>query len=326
MSSILEGYGSQFFQDQNVFAKDLNAIDYSKTKMFRDYLHSITKVPGVFLTDPAVDTPLKVTTTDGSTFSVNAGTAVDPYGRMIQVPVSPLTASGSLSTSPLYYPTRPDRVNLVTGVVVAGTYYINLEYAMIEADLRSDDAGEQHYTRVYDSYKISVSTTVSSLGITLAKVVLLNDGTIDTDMIGGGYAGKALYDQRVAFEKFEGQFNAVNTTLAAHTVDLAETLEKSIGFLYPANNIAFYTQIPRDATITAFSVFVGGTGTVVAHLWVGLNNASLVELTSTSATNYNFSEVVLSSAYTQNYLIKVSIDGVTGIVDACTAIIKYQRA
>jgi len=326
--SVLEGYGSQFFQDQNVFAKDLNAIDYSKTKMFRDYLKSITKTPGVILTDPLVDTPLKVTTVNGTTFDVTAGVAIDPYGRLLQVPLAPLTASGSLSMSPAYYPAQPARTGLTTGITQAGTYYVNLEYAMIQDDLRSDDAGEQHYTRVYDSYTISVSSSRSTLGLTLATVVLDNAGKITSDTIGGGYGGYSLYDQRVAFEKFEGQFIDVNSTLAAHTADLAETLEKSIGFLYPTAGAVFYTQIPRGVLVTAFSIFTAGAGSVTATLYSGSSYAGLGSVQTTNASNYTFGPVAVignKQRYYQDYLIKVNIDSVTPPVEACTAIIKYTR-
>ena len=124
MTNVLNGYGGQFFPDQNVTAKDLNMIGYSNTKAFRDYLKAFMVNAGVVASNLTTDNSLKVITADGTSFEINAGTVVDAEGRMIKIPSS-TSASGSSGDDPLYRPAQPDRTNLSTGATAAGTYYVN---------------------------------------------------------------------------------------------------------------------------------------------------------------------------------------------------------
>ncbi|KKL45524.1 hypothetical protein LCGC14_2354810, partial [marine sediment metagenome] len=55
MANVLDGYGGQFFSDQNVTAKDLNMIGYSNTKAFRTYLKSFMANAGVVSSDITID-------------------------------------------------------------------------------------------------------------------------------------------------------------------------------------------------------------------------------------------------------------------------------
>ncbi len=117
MANILDGYGSQFFPDQHVLAKDLNMIGYAHTKAFRDYLKAVTKTPGVILSDLNTDTTLLVTTSDGSTFSVNSGMAIDGEGRSINVPL--ITAASGSSPELTDYRARSGSISCTGTILMA---------------------------------------------------------------------------------------------------------------------------------------------------------------------------------------------------------------
>jgi hypothetical protein len=135
------GFKSIFFEDQNVFKNDLNNIEYSKIRLFRDTLAALIEQPGVAIPSLVYDN-LKVS---GSV--VNSGIAIDKYGRIIYVPDSIVT-SGSIYTDPYYHPAWPSKTASGSGD------YINIYYSVQYDISETDDSGTSHYTRAYDSYRI----------------------------------------------------------------------------------------------------------------------------------------------------------------------------
>lgn len=333
MSNILGGYNSQFFPDQGVLARDLNMIGYARTKAFRDYLKAITETPGVVLSNISTDTDLQVTTSDGSTFSVNPGTAIDSEGRVIGVP-SVTTASGSLGDDPKYRPALPSRTSLSTGVTSAGTYYINLEYVPLYGDVRYDDAGDDFNTRVYDSYTISVDSTRTSGGVTLAQVIVDASGSIQEDASETGYFNEstgtyyAIYDNRTAFEIEDGRVGSLETLTTSHEADLNEELEKSVGFLYPQVSHAFSGQIPRNVQVESIKLYCNGSsGTMTLHLFSGSSSnpgeMNLVGIVSTSPkvwTTHN-----LDVPYYTGHTLRFVVASVSATITECTASLVYTR-
>jgi len=335
MSNILDGYGSQFYPDQNVLARDLNLINYSNIKSFRDYLKVITYQPGVILSDVFTDTALQVTT-DGTTFTVNPGSAVDSGGRVIHVPVSPLVESGSISSDPLYYPARPNRTLLTTGVVSAGIYYVNIKYSSFYTDVRYDDGGTAYNKRVYDSYTISVDAVRSAEGITLAQVQCDASGSIIQDSTETGYLDTttgiryALYDDRPMFKIQDGRIGDLVTLTNQHETDLNEEIDKSVGFLYPVLGHAFYSKLSRNATISRLELFcTGASGDVTVQLYSGstadvINNS--LRLIATVSTTPNIWTVhTIDLPYYTGHVLKFIVGGVTGNITECTASLVYTR-
>jgi len=137
------GFRSIFFGDQDVLKNDLNNIEYTKLKLFRDSLAACLEQAGVAIESLAV-TNLKVS---GST--VNPGTAIDKYGRIIYVPIN-TSASGSVSDDPYYHPAWPSRIASGSG------NYVNIYYDTQQDIVETDDSGTSHYTREYDSYRIVI--------------------------------------------------------------------------------------------------------------------------------------------------------------------------
>lgn len=334
MSNILDGYGSQFFPDQNVLAKDLNMIEYANTKAFRDYLKAITKTSGVVLSNTNTDLDLQVTTSDGNTFSVSPGKAIDGEGRVIGVP-SVTTASGSLGDDPKYRPALPDRTSLSTGVTSEGTYYVNLEYVPLYADVRYDDAGTAFNTRVYDSYVISVDSTKTSTGVTLAQIIADAAGVIQEDATSGsGYfnAGTgiyyAIYDERTAFEIEDGRVGNLETLTTNHEADLNESLEKSVGFLYPQVSHAFSGQISRNVQIESIKLYCNGSsGTITLHLFSGSSSdpdeMNLVGIVSTSPKVWTTHD--LDVPYYTGHSLRFVVAAVSATITECTASLVYTR-
>ncbi|MHA1290747.1 MAG: hypothetical protein ACTSPB_25465 [Candidatus Thorarchaeota archaeon] len=333
MADILNGYGSQFFPDQGVLARDLNMIGYAHTKAFRDYLKAVTKVPGVVLSDLDTDTMLQVTTSDGTTFSINSGMAIDGEGRVIKVP-STVTASGSSGDDPKYRPALPSRTSLSTGITSAGTYYVNLEYTPLYGDVRYDDGGDSFNTRVYDSYTISVDSTRTSEGIALAQIIVDASGSIQEDVSETGYfstsTGKyyALYDERVAFEVEDGRIGSLEELTANHETDLNEELEKSVGFLYPQEGHAFSGQISRNARIDRIALCCNGaSGTVTLHLYSGSSAdpdaMNLVGIVSTSPKVWTTHD--LDVPYYAGHTLRFVIASVSATITECTASLVYTR-
>jgi len=329
MANVLDGYGSQFFADQDVLAKDLNMIGYANTKAFRDYLKALTKTPGVLVSDLDTDSSLKVTTTDGSTFSVNSGVAIDSQGRLIRVPQS-VSASGSSGADPKYRPALPARTNLSTGVTTQGIYYVNLKYTPLYADVRYDDAGDSYNTRVYDSYIISVDATRQ--GVTLAQIHCNSSGSILQDTTNTGYLNTntnvyyAIYDDRATFDAHDGRIGDLDTLTSQHTTTLAEELEKSVGFIYPAPGNSFYGRLPRNATIDRLDVFcTGASGGVTVQVYSGSTANSLKLLGIANASPDTWTSHSLNLLYYKNHVIKFEVASVTGNITECTASLIYTR-
>lgn len=333
MSNILDGYSSQFFTDQSVLAKDLNMIGYANTKAFRDYLKATTKTPGVVLSVISTDIDLQITTSDGSTFSVNPGAAIDGEGRVIGVP-SVTSASGSSGDDPKYRPALPDRTSLSTGISSAGTYYVNLEYIPLYADVRYDDVGASFNTRVYDSYIISVDADKTSTGVTLAQMIVDAAGDIQEDTTETGYLNEAtgiryaIYDDRTPFEIADGRIGTLETLTTNHEADLNEELEKSVGFLYPQVSHAFSGQIPRNVQIERINLYCNGSsGTMTLHLFSGSSSdpdeMNLVGIVSTSPkvwTTHN-----LDVPYYSDHTLRFVVADVSATITEATASLVYTR-
>jgi len=330
MSNILDGYGSQFYPDQNVLARDLNSIGFSNIKSFRDYLKAITFQPGVILSEILENASLQVTT-NGTSFDIAPGSAVDGYGRIIHVP-STVTVSGSLSNDPLYYPALPTRTGVLTSVTVAGIYYINIKYTSLYSDVRYDDGGTAHNTRVYDSYVISVDSSKSIDGITLAQVQCNADGTIATDSTGNGYYNSgtgvryAVYDDRPMFEIQDGRIGDLVALTSQHEVDLGEEIDKSVGFLYPILGHAFYGRLPRNASVKRLDLFCTGTsGNVTIQLYSGSAIGSLKLIGTVNTTPDTWTSHGLNLSYYANHILKFTVGDVTGNITECTASLIYTR-
>jgi len=174
------GAESNFFDDQQIFAQDLNNIEYTKIKTIRDTIAACISQPGVAI-DSLAETALQVVYVDNKHFTVNPGTAIDKYGRIIYVP-DDTSASGSIATDPHYHPAWPDRVNIAHGQSpnVVTTYYVNIYYATQQGIQESGSFGN-YYTREYDSYRIAVETALpdaDSGGISLANFQVNSSGEI----------------------------------------------------------------------------------------------------------------------------------------------------
>lgn len=338
MTNVLDGYGGQFFPDQNVTAKDLNMVGYSHTKAFRDYLKAFMANAGVVSSDLTTDNSLKVVTADGTSFEVTAGAAVDFEGRIINVPVS-TSASGSAGDDPLYRPAQPDRANLSTGVTSPGTYYVNLVYTPMYDNAQYDDSGNPFYTRVYDSYTISVGATRTTTGITLASMILDASGSILQDSSGTGYYSTsnstwyAIYDDRTAFQVEDGRVGTIEDLTAIHEIDLTETLEKSVGFLYPQSGHTFSATIPRNATIEKFTVMCqGSSGGVTVHLYSGssaeISQQNLIaNVATTPPTAYfdGWTSQTLNLVYYEGHTLRIKIASAGASITECTVSIVYSR-
>ncbi len=338
MANILNGYGGQFFSDQNVTAKDLNMIGYSNTKAFRDYLKAFMLNTGVVSSDLTADDSLKVVTTDGTSFGVNAGTAVDGDGSIINIPLS-TGISGSVGDDPLYRPALPDRTNLSTGVTSPGTYYVNLVYTPLYDSVQYDDSGNAFNTRVYDSYTISVDVTRTIRGITLASMILDASGSILQDSSGTGYFSTSnskwysIYDDRPVFEVEDGRIGTLEDLSAVQEIDLEESLEKSVGFLYPQEGHTFSARIPRNATIESFSVLCqGSSGGITVHLYSGSSaNVSQQNLIANVATTPptsvfdGWTSQNLNLIYYAGHTLRIVVASAGASITECTVSIIYTR-
>ncbi|KKM82714.1 hypothetical protein LCGC14_1316730 [marine sediment metagenome] len=338
MANVLNGYGGQFFPDQNVTAKDLNMIGYSNTKAFRDYLKAFMANAGVVSSDLTTDNSLKVVTADGTSFEVNAGAAVDSEGRIMNVPSS-TTASGSAGDDPLYRPAQPSRTNLSTGITSPGTYYVNLVYTPMYDSVQYDDSGNSFNTRVYDSYTISVDATRTTAGITLASMILNASGSILQDSSGTGYYSTsnstwyAIYDDRPVFQVEDGRIGTIEDLTTVHETDLTEQLEKSVGFLFPQDGHTFSATIPRNATIETFTIMCqGSSGGVTVHLYSGSSayeaDQNLIANVSTTPPTVYFdgwTSQTLNLLYYDGHTLRIVIASAGASITECTASIVYSR-
>ena len=338
MANVLNGYGGQFFPDQNVTDKDLNMIGYSSTKAFRDYLKAFMVNAGVVSSGLTTDTSLKVVTANGTSFEVNAGVAVDSVGRIINIPVS-TGISGSAGDDPLYRPALPDRTNLSTGITSPGTYYINLVYTPMYDSMQHDDSGNSFYTRVYDSYTISVDATRTTTGIILASMILDASGSILQDSSGAGYYSisnstwYAIYDARSAFQVEDGRVGTIEDLTAIQEIDLAEKLEKSVGFLYPQDGHTFSATIPRNVTIDSLNVMCqGSSGAVIVHLYSGssayVDDQNLIANVSTTPPTAHFdgwTSQTLNLVYYAGHTLRIKVASAGVSITECTVSIVYSR-
>lgn len=338
MANVLNGYGGQFYADQDVTAKDLNMIGYSNIKAFRDYLKAFMANAGVVSSDLTIDNSLKVVTADGTSFEVNAGAAVDAEGQIINIPAN-TGASGSAGDDPLYRPAQPNRTSLSTGVTSPGTYYVNLVYTPMYDRVQYDDSGNSFNTRVYDSYTISVDSTRTTAGITLASVLLDASGSILQDSSRTGYYSTgnstwyAIYDDRPVFQVEDGRIGTIETLTAAHEIDLTEKLEKSVGFLYPQVGHTFSAVIPRNATVETFTVMCqGSSGGVTAHLYSGssaeISQQNLIANVSTTPPTAFFdgwTSQTLNLTYYEGHTLRIVIASAGASITSCTTSIVYKR-
>lgn len=330
MSDTLEGQGAQFFADQDVLPKDLNMIEYSKTRLLRDYIRAKTRQAGVVASNTS-ETDLQVITTDGSTFSVYPGVAIDNAGRLIIVPNN-TSASGSFSTDPAYHPAWPSRQNLSTGITQAGTYYINLKYVHQSGDIRYDDAGNSHETRIYDSYQIEVESTRK--GITLAKVQVNASGSIVTDAGETGYYSPttglyyALWDDRTLYKVADKGIGTLETQVAQNTTDLNEEIRKSAGFLFPVTAQTLTDKWARKITLKRIEVYAeGSSGNVTFQLYSGSSPSNLkgpLTVVSTTAGSWTSSATLNLVGY-QGHSLQVYVASADSTITAATCSLVYER-
>lgn len=330
MANVISGFGSQFFDDQHVLPKDLNMIEYSKTQLLRRYIRAKTRQAGVLI-DTSADTDLLVTTTDGSTFDVNPGVAIDSEGRLIFVPNNTAT-SGSVGNDPAYHPAFPGRRSVATGIVTAGIYYINLKYAQQSADIRYDDSGVAHETRIYDSYAISVDGTRQ--GITLAMVQLNSSGNIVTDDSQTGYRSPnsgiyyALFDDRAMYKSTDGAVGALETQIALNTADLDSEIRKSAGFLFPVATQTLTDKWARKVTLHRMEIFAeGSTGNVSFQLYSGSSPDALkgpLTIVSTTAGVWTSSSTLDLVGYPGD-TIQIYVSSADSTITAATCSLVYTR-
>jgi hypothetical protein len=360
MSVTIEGYGANFFQDQHVAAADLNMVEYSKTKLLRDYLTSLMKTPGVLTSNITTDTSLKVITqastgsTTSSVLTVNPGIAIDQRGRLIYVPAYPTLTSGSLVSDPLYYPARPERTNIPISsfnlVHQAGSYFMNLYYATIEGSSETDDAGNSYATRIYDSYRFALETDPATEGLTLAKIgiddsghaVVISNNT--NDPLNEGYTDTAgnqwsIIDYRPAFEIKSSQVTNLSTTVSGHTTQLGEMLDKTITFNAPSSGQEYYTYFSRDVSLVSLRVFVKANTSQSATVSLytgpadaGLSNIAGVTTGIGSVTMNNLINVWRWTRDVENVvchgdetMLKVLLTDVSSGIDYISVKIEYRR-
>jgi len=339
MANILDGYGGQFFSDQNVTARDLNMIGYAQTKGFRDYLKGITLNAGVVSSDLSIDTALTVVTANGTSFDITPGVAIDSEGQIINIPVS-TAASGSSGDDPLYRPALPGRTNLSTGVTSAGTYYVNLVYTPMYGTPQYDDSGRSFNTRVYNSYTISVDAARTTSGITLASMTLNASGSILPDATETGYfhsgSGKwySIFDERPVFQVKDGRIGDLKNITTIHETDLAEKLEKSVGFLYPRQDQSFSATISRNVTLETIKVMCQGptNESITAHLYSGSsanpdqqNLIANVAATPPTATFDGWTSQSINLKYYKGDTLRIQIASADPNITECTVSIVYSR-
>lgn len=330
MSNVVKGFGSQFFEDQHVLPKDLNMIEYSKTQLLRNYIRTKTRQPGVLI-DSLSDPDLQVTTVDGSTFNVGSGAAIDSEGRLIVVPNS-VAASGSTGSDPAYHPAWPDRQNLVSGISAAGIYYINLKYAQQSGDIRYDDSGGSHETRIYDSFSIVVEATRK--GVTLAKVQLNASGSIVTDDSELGYYNPntgiyyALFDDRPLYKVTDGTVASLEVQVGENTEDLQEELRKSAGFLFPVAAQTLTDKWGRNVNLLRMEVYAEGTsGNVSFQLYSGSSPSGLkgpLTVVSTTAGVWTVSNTLNLVGYKGDTL-QLYVSSADSTITAATCSLVYTR-
>jgi hypothetical protein len=182
ITDIYRGDESIFFGDQQLYSQDLNNIEYTKIKTLRDSLKAFIKTPGVAI-DSLSSSSLKVEYVDSKHFTVNPGTAIDKFGRLIYVPTNPSSGSGSISTDPYYHPIWPNRENLLHNQLPEEltTYYVVIYYTTQQDIDKKNDSGIRYYTREYDSYIILVENIApdkNSVGLCLASFLVDTNGNI----------------------------------------------------------------------------------------------------------------------------------------------------
>lgn len=293
VTDLYRGFGSIFFDDQLMYSQDLNNIEYSKLKTFRDSLVSIIKQPGVAI-DSLSELDLKVVYVDAKHFTVNSGSAIDKYGRLIYVPINPASGSGSVATDPYYHPVWPDRENIVHNQLPdeLTTYYVNIYYDTQQDIAETDDKGVLHYTREYDSYNIVVENsnpTEDSGGLCLASFLVNSAGNIP----GSG----SITDQRsLLLLRAEANPSARElyrqTSAASNTVDAdaSDSVWTENGAGYVAKAATLYRYKGEETMNVNFCVPSGsGAGTLKVYIISDESGGTGNLPFSGSAGSYSFS-------------------------------------
>ena len=339
MVNIIDGNGSQFFPDQEVHAADLNNIQYTSIHTLRNFIKNITKTPGVFMNNATDNNLLVTSNSDGTRLEVLPGIAVDNQGRIIHIPQDPAIVSGSIGQDPLYYPARPDRTDIDPLVSSAGIYYVNLTHASIFDIPEFDDTGVVHNTRVYDSYKISVDSTKTIEGVVLASAQFDASGSLAVTTNTSGYVSSisgtrfALFDDRVGHAMYDSQIGSNTLSVTElQTAVFEEELEKSVGFIFPANGHSMVTKINRDATLVRMELYMellpGESGTVSFSLFSGsiANEWKFgPEVLQTSEANVFASKELSDLRYFAHNPIKFELDQADATVTRVTATLVYKR-
>jgi len=339
MANTIDGYGAQFFPDQDIHAADLNGIQYTSIHALRNVIKHFTKTPGVLMMNTTDDNLRVTTNSDGSRFNIAPGTAIDSQGRIIYVPNDPSLVSGSIGQDPLYYPARPTRTDIDPAVSSAGIYYVNLNYDNITTLPKFDDAGLSHDTRSYDSYSISVDNTRTTDGITLASAQFDASGSFAITTDQNGYTSPisgtlfALFDDRIGHKLYDTQIGSNITDIAELQQALFdEELEKSVGFVYPADGHSIVTKINRDATLVRMELYMellpSQTGTVAFDLFSGsvANEWKFgPESLQTSTANVFISKPLNNLRYFAHNPIKFALSQADDTVTRVTATLVYKR-
>jgi len=300
---IYEGAGSIFFDDQYISKEDLNNIEYTKLKTIRDSLAACIKQPGVAI-DSLADSSLKVEYVDSKHFTVNPGTAIDKFGRIIYVP-SNVSQYGNVIDDPEYHPKYPDRENLPHGKIpnVPTRYYVNIYYNTQQDIVESDTEGEPHYIRIYDSYYISCDDFQAgsgslpgsgSLGICLGSFEVNTSGNIRfseiTDIrpllkvLSAGVVSGLYTPSRRIFSKINIASSALNAAVSGYnqwaTTSGSQQIKAYIGYMHREGTVSMNvlfcvptsSQSPTDAYLCVYIYTYDGSLVISDYVNVVTNN------------------------------------------------------
>jgi len=209
---------ANFYNDQDVMADDLNAIENSILKQTSSRsvaplgssggvnsgtggsvtLGGIYGSPADYLTTTKNFYCSKL---GGTSISVATGKALDVNGNLILISAAKtVTLNDNTATA-------------VWTEITAGTKYIKLSYLEASGSVQSDDLGVQFYTRYTDSYRILISAASAS-----ANEIYLGSFTAD----GVGFISDSIVDMR--------QYCRIITPASAVILDPLKEPAKTIGW------------------------------------------------------------------------------------------------
>jgi hypothetical protein len=290
------GAGSEFFDDQIIYKEDLQNIEYTKIKTIRDTIAACIYQPGVAIAS-LVENALQVVYVDNAHFTVNPGTAIDKFGRIIYVPDD--TSVYESSSDEDYHPTWPDRENIAHGKIptVTTRYYVNIYYATQQDIIETDDLGISQYTRIYDSYRIELenfeagSGSFGDGGICLASFQVNSLGEIIYS-IGDLRSILQMRTQAATESEFLGARIVYNQTSVADDTLNSEAIPN-----YFSSNSVGYEEVGRFAYKHQGQDFMNvqfcvptysDIGTLRIYLYPYLPSGSTYSYTAFGVHNYSF--------------------------------------